>query len=153
LIGVLDTGEVQGLTMSPFQQHHFLINVYDTFGRYKPPVPHSLVKVNFVPVIEPGQKVYEKPNDSLLQPMGLDPSFQHEFRSRKFCWCDAAAKAAMDHGLFYPHWIIELQIASLDSSEMLNISKDLKWENKQANFISEDGISYKRLSVTNAKLV
>jgi len=152
LIGVLDTGQVQGVTMSPFQQHHFLLNVYDTLGRYTPAVPHSFFAVNFVPLIEPGQKYYEKPSESLLQPMGLDPTFQHVLRSSQFCWCDMAAMAAMEHGLLYPHWIIEIQIAALENSDMTQKLENMAWENENKAFIAEDGVSHIRLSGSNTKI-
>ena len=53
-MGVLDDGEVNGVMMSPFQQHHFLLHVQDTFDRYSPKVPSHLYKIKFVPVVEPG---------------------------------------------------------------------------------------------------
>ena len=55
LMGVLDNGEVNGLMMSPFQQHHFILNVHETFGRFSPKVPDHFFKIRFVPLLEPGE--------------------------------------------------------------------------------------------------
>ena len=53
-MGVLDGGEVEGLCMSPFQQQHFLLNVTDTFDRFRPRVPDHLYRIRFVPMVEQG---------------------------------------------------------------------------------------------------
>ena len=53
-MGVLDGGEVEGLCMSPFQQQHFLLNVSDTFDRFRPTVPDHLYRIRFVPMVEQG---------------------------------------------------------------------------------------------------
>jgi hypothetical protein len=53
-MGVLDDGEVNGLMMSPFQQHHLVLSVHDTFERFSPKVPDHFFKIKFVPVVEQG---------------------------------------------------------------------------------------------------
>lgn len=51
LIGVLDTGKVEGIPMSTLQKDHLLVCVEDCLRRFRPSVPEGLVKIAFVPVV------------------------------------------------------------------------------------------------------
>jgi len=48
---VLDTGKVEGIPLSTLQKDHLLVCLEDCIRRFRPSVPHDLVKVAFVPVV------------------------------------------------------------------------------------------------------
>jgi predicted HTH transcriptional regulator len=50
LIGVQDKGLIDGLMLSNAQQEHLVMNIIDTFDRFRPKVPRHFYDINFMRV-------------------------------------------------------------------------------------------------------
>ncbi|XP_065332500.1 uncharacterized protein LOC135934564 isoform X1 [Cloeon dipterum] len=120
LIGVLDTGKVEGIPMSSLQKDHLLVNLEDCLRRFRPSVPHDLVKVAFIPVVNnvsellsfdaEQAKICEPTNEIRFQP--------HFLRTSSLCWCEVfSMKRQRQFGLTPPLYVIEIRIAGLHPSQ------------------------------------
>lgn len=112
-LGIQDDGEVIGLSLSNHQKEHLEISLEDLLNRYTPPVPSSLYKLTFVPVID----------DSKIQPAfkTWSPTIQkhssksvcsraHLIRTSHPCWCFTSAKYQIRKGARFTEYIAEIII-------------------------------------------
>ncbi len=112
LMGVLDNGQVEGMTMTRFQMDHIKLAVQDALDRYVPRVPLHLYKLEFVPVIDDNLEEDYADIMTCMKTMDLqqDPSLPHHLRTNDHCWCDAGSLAKAARGLICPSFVIELHI-------------------------------------------
>jgi hypothetical protein len=52
-VGILDTGIVEGVRLTQYQQDHMLLSLQDVMNAFKPSVPRFMYNTEFVPVLEP----------------------------------------------------------------------------------------------------
>eukprot|EP00092_Neocalanus_flemingeri_P020362 GFUD01022060.1.p1 GENE.GFUD01022060.1~~GFUD01022060.1.p1 ORF type:complete len:337 (-),score=65.47 GFUD01022060.1:454-1464(-) len=105
--GILDNGEINGFLMSEYQKLHVVLQLDEVLGRFTPPVPKDLYKVEFIPQIEPDQ------GDFVADSTKIDPHFwmlPHRMATSRRCWCDNDAAACHSLGIILPWYIIEVTI-------------------------------------------
>jgi len=105
--GILDNGEVNGFLMSEYQKLHVRLQLDEVFGRFTPPVPSDMYKVDFIPQIEPDQ------GEFLPDSTKIDRHFwdlPHRMATSRRCWCDNDAAACHSLGIILPWYIIEVTI-------------------------------------------
>ena len=123
--GILDNGEVQGFMLSPYQRLHVVLQLQEVLDRFLPPVPPSLVSLQFVRIQEPGL------NEDEMKEAPVRPEMwrlEHKMRDWARCWCDQEACAAAMYGLLLPWWVIEVTVG----------------EQRRERFAAEDGQVYLR---------
>lgn len=92
-IGIVDSGTVLGIPLTPYQKDHVCLNVQDTLSRFTPPVTEDMYLIRFIPVVDEGDQ--EKPINSPTFD-NLQRDTPHKIRTATFCWCDMDAKAQFD---------------------------------------------------------
>jgi len=123
--GILDNGEVNGFLMSEYQKLHVRLQLDEVFGRFTPPVPSDLYKVEFVPQIEPDQ------GDFVADSTKIDSHFwklPHRMATSRRCWCDNDAAACHSLGIILPWYIVEVTIQKQEGTM----------------YVAEDGEAYIR---------
>jgi len=153
-MGILDTGRIEGFSLSRYQQDHVRLSIQDTFDRYDPPVPPHLYKVTFRPVLDciDGQSPedeLEAMNKWLNIESEQDPTFQHLVRTLEPCWCDSGALAAFSCGVLNPFFVVELQLEAWNQNDPRN-AKLFPKDPSGPNFKAEDGVNYMRRFASNA---
>ncbi|XP_042230475.1 uncharacterized protein LOC121871938 isoform X2 [Homarus americanus] len=102
-LGVTDSGRVNGLSLTRYQQDHIEMSLKWTLERYTPPVSDSRYCVIFVPVFS---------SKTLIPTHHVEQHLDNERRNRPHyvassnsCWCDRDAwaqqslKSTYDHGI------------------------------------------------------
>eukprot|EP00095_Tigriopus_kingsejongensis_P007966 maker-scaffold135_size322082-snap-gene-0.17 protein:Tk07966 transcript:maker-scaffold135_size322082-snap-gene-0.17-mRNA-1 annotation:"hypothetical protein LOTGIDRAFT_159033" len=151
-LGVLDSGVVEGFSMSVFQKDHFRLSLRSTLVRFTPPVARHSIQVSFIPVIED----FDHPQTTLekistfegftLKRQSIDRNMEHAFRV-KFCWCDQEAAAAFNLGRLNPFFVIEIKIPPWNGEDSLNheaYGRTDKTALVTPIFLAEDGVAYLR---------
>jgi len=124
--GIQDDGRVTGFMMTHYQQEHVRVQLEDVLERFDPPVVREQYMVRFVPIVEEGEEYLARP--ALLDP-SLEKFDHHNLRSIHRCWCDNEAAAAQSFGIFFPFYVIEVEI---------------KPQRDKITYKAEDGCSYQR---------
>merc|ERR1719431_1894098 len=122
-LGVLDTGAIKGLMLTPYQKEHVRLQVEDLFSRYEPIVPSHRYKLTFVPVLEGIDLETEIATlDSFEDEPRIDvkANKRHQFRTPHYCWCDKDAVALLEFGRIPSQFIIEIEIFAWDPNHPKN---------------------------------
>ena len=118
-LGVTDKGTAEGFMMSLYQRDHFQLSLRDLLSKFKPPCPHHIINVTFVPVLD------EDENGIVSQdPIGFEPPrwLEHSIRDSKYCWCDNFTSSASANGFIHRFYVIELSINAWDKKNPKNAS-------------------------------
>ena len=91
----------------------------DTFSRFKPPVKPSMYSVRFVPVVERETDTFDH-NEDILQRRCQNEELVHVMRTTRFCWCDLDALAAINRGVMYPFYVLEVEVEGWDGTDPRN---------------------------------
>jgi len=111
--GIFDNGEANGFMMSEYQKLHVRLQLNDVFGRFTPPVPEELWKVEFIPQLEPDQDEYVEDSTLITSHLWNLP---HKMSTSFRCWCDNDAAASHSLGIILPFYIIEVTIAKQEGT-------------------------------------
>ena len=101
LMGVQDSGLIDGLMLSKSQQEHLVTNIFDTFDQFRQKVPRHFNKINFFQVKLTSSKAKEEKvyfTDETKIP--------HLLRTIKLCWCDHRAITSINLRFLHKCWII-----------------------------------------------
>ena len=120
-MGILDSGRIEGFTMTKYQQDHVRLCIQDTFERYTPKVAPHLYKVRFKPVIDQNEDELE----SIEKWMNLanseqDRNLPHLLRTLEPCWCDNDNLAQFASGKISPFFVIELELSPWNPKDARN---------------------------------
>ena len=118
-IGVTDEGRVEGLMMSIYQKDHVRMALWHLFQAYAPPVPRSMYKVRFVPILDSVDEHCDLHHeDTILN--GMHRNLPHELNESRYCWCDCYTTAMLERGLMHRFYVIELEFKAWNPLDDLN---------------------------------
>ncbi|KAH3778764.1 uncharacterized protein LOC127844552 [Dreissena polymorpha] len=121
-LGVIDNGQVKGLTLSVYQKAHVLGSVYDLMARYRPPVKSHRYQVRFIPVFDShseAQAILENMVPEVLETDLQDRA--HSFRTHDYCWCDKDNAIKYNAGILQPDYVIEISVLPWLTSDPRNV--------------------------------
>jgi len=139
-IGIVDSGTVLGIPLTPYQKDHVCLNVQDTLSRFTPPVTEDMYLIRFIPVVDEGDQ--EKPINSPTFD-NLQRDTPHKIRTATFCWCDMDAKAQFDTGKIAERFVIEIEILPWNPDAKLSLTKKTRI---QPLFRNEENLCFIRRS-------
>ncbi|XP_042230474.1 uncharacterized protein LOC121871938 isoform X1 [Homarus americanus] len=115
-LGVTDSGRVNGLSLTRYQQDHIEMSLKWTLERYTPPVSDSRYCVIFVPVFS---------SKTLIPTHHVEQHLDNERRNRPHyvassnsCWCDRDAWAQQSLGKLPLLYVVEIHIRPWDPHNM-----------------------------------
>ena len=150
-LGVTDGGMVEGIMLSTFQKDHFKLALKDLLSRYNPKVPKHMVRVVFVPVVDPDTTESE----FKVERFGYEglSTLDHELRFARYCWCDNYTMASLERGHMHRFYVIELHFETWAPKDERNSQLLLNGDDtSRPLFENEDGKVFMRGNGITAKL-
>ena len=127
----------------------------DILERYRPSVPKSMYSFKFVPVIDGDEIDAAAALRRETQPMStvFERGLQHELRVPRYCWCDAYALSALQHGIVHRFYVIEVTLApwnpaAPDTAPLADAAAPEMWP----VFQNEDGDVYLRRNASTDRI-
>nr|XP_022336011.1 uncharacterized protein LOC111132493 [Crassostrea virginica]XP_022336012.1 uncharacterized protein LOC111132493 [Crassostrea virginica]XP_022336013.1 uncharacterized protein LOC111132493 [Crassostrea virginica]XP_022336014.1 uncharacterized protein LOC111132493 [Crassostrea virginica] len=123
-LGIIDSGEVRGLTLTQFQKDHVVASVDDLMSRYTPSVAPHRYKVRFVPVVQ-RESSEEERYLQCVPYSGEECEHQerkrpHQLRTHLYCWCDKESLSQYSCGTLATDYVIEITIKPWDPADQRN---------------------------------
>ncbi|XP_061197361.1 uncharacterized protein LOC133205542 [Saccostrea echinata] len=123
-LGIIDSGEVRGLTLTQYQKDHVIGSLDDLMSRYTPPVAPHRYKVKFVPVIQKECTEEERFLQCVPDPGEYYETEErkrpHQFRTHLYCWCDKESLSQYSCGILATDYVIEITIKPWDPMDSRN---------------------------------
>lgn len=123
-LGIIDSGEVRGLTLTQFQKDHLVASLDDLMSRYTPAVAPHRYRVRFVPVVQKDSSEEERylqcMPDSGEECETEERKRPHQLRTHLYCWCDKESLSQYSCGILATDYVIEITIKPWDPSDTRN---------------------------------
>ena len=159
-MGIRDSGQVHGLSLTPNQMDHLSVSVFDALERFNPVVRPGLVSVRFLPIISREEAVSAKASitskrkdfHKMKNDTKEDDFNPHEINGESSnCWCGKEAVVLQNNGEEIPNWIVEIEVAQHEGFEtdiedsMTDVPKmkyHLKYEDEEKQaFLRHDAVN------------
>ncbi|CBY35984.1 unnamed protein product [Oikopleura dioica] len=118
-LGIRDSGQVTGLSLTPNEMDHLSLSVGDALERFNPVVTPGLVTVVFLPILNhqdaysPKATIIRKREyyEKMRSDSKDDDINPHEINGDSSnCWCGKEAAVMKNNGVAIPSWIVEIKV-------------------------------------------
>jgi len=118
-LGIRDSGQVSGLSLTPNQMDHLFVSVGDALERFHPVVSPGLVSVTFLPILDAHEAF--SPKASIIRKREYYEKMRNDSKDDELnphevngdaanCWCGKEAVVLKNNGVTIPSWIVEIKV-------------------------------------------